>query len=408
MIRESTPRRGNFDAIRLVAASAVIFGHSFVVVEANAPYLFRPIAVCAVETFFIISGYLVTQSFERSSCWHRFALARSLRIFPGLVGCILFSAFVLGPALTKLTLPAYFTDEKLFRFVIYNSLLENDLFPYLPEVAFHPFRRGTLINGSLWSLAYEFSCYAIVLVFGVLHRLNGRTAAALLAFTLLSLTFRMLSGYLWFVSYFAAGMCMYFLRKRHRLNGWIACLAGFVILVGNYGPIPWAVFPVLGAYFVIYVAADAQFEIGSATRFGDLSYGIYLYGWPCQQVAVYVLGGKPPWWQIFALALPSAAALAWISWHAVERPMLRWKDTRLSGLPQRVGVGTALVYAASAIIFGIGKMFLFASVLPAALALAGGQIVAWVQPGLRTLRVWSWIGVPFDVIAKKLAPEATD
>src|SRR5262249_44109003 len=156
-----------------------------------------------------------------SKSWARFVLARSLRIFPALLGCIFLSALVLGPALTKLSLADYFRDQNLFQFVMYNSLLENELFMSLPGVMFHPFKKGDIINGSLWTLALEFTFYAIVLIFGVLRRLNGRSAAVLLALTLFSLTFRVLSGYTWFLSYFAAGMVMFFVRKRQRLNGWV-------------------------------------------------------------------------------------------------------------------------------------------------------------------------------------------
>ena len=137
-------------------------------------------------------------------------LARSLRIFPALLGCIFLSALVLGPALTKLSLADYFRDQKLFQFVIYNSLLENELFMSLPEVMFHPFKKGRHYQWQPLSLVLQFTFYAIVLIFGVLRRLNGRSAAVLLALMLCSLTFHVLSGYTWFLSYFAAGMLMFF------------------------------------------------------------------------------------------------------------------------------------------------------------------------------------------------------
>jgi peptidoglycan/LPS O-acetylase OafA/YrhL len=89
-------------------------------------------------------------------------------------------------------------------------------------------------------------------------------------------------------------MCLFFLRKWHRLNGWIACLAGLIALAGNYNLVPTEFIPVVGAYFIIYIAVDAPFQIRNATPFGDLSYGIYLYGWPCQQLVVHVLGAEPP------------------------------------------------------------------------------------------------------------------
>jgi hypothetical protein len=92
----ASERRGNFDAIRLVAAIGVILGHSESIAGAHSSDFFdaqlHQVAIAAVEVFFILSGYLVTLRFERSRSWLRFVLARSLRIFPGLVACILVSA----------------------------------------------------------------------------------------------------------------------------------------------------------------------------------------------------------------------------------------------------------------------------------------------------------------------------
>jgi peptidoglycan/LPS O-acetylase OafA/YrhL len=375
--RTGLSRGGNFDAIRLIAASAVIFGHSFLFFGQPSDRLFQfagTLSVCAVEIFFIISGYLVTQSFHHSRDWLRFGLARSLRIFPGLIICILFSAVVLGPAFTKLPLSEYFANPGVLYFIVYNSFLDVKSFPFLPQVAFHPSYIGTIINGSLWSLPWEYACYGIVLAFGVLRRLNGWTASILIAITSVSLTVQILDNFAWFLSYFAAGMGMYFLRSQHRFRGWLACLAGLTVVIGNYGPLPWALFPNLGAYFIIYVALDAPVHLKNATRFGDLSYGIYLYGWPAQEIAVYISGGEPPWWQIFALALPMAAMMAWLSWHGVEQPMLRWKNVKLISLRQRIGAAAALYYAATATVFP--KIFALGCVLPGVLAVIGAAILA--------------------------------
>jgi len=371
------PRGGNFDVIRLIAACAVIFGHSFLFgrpVDRLAEWA-NGLAISAVEIFFIISGYLVTQSFDRSRDWLRFVLARSLRIFPGLVACVWFSALVLGPAYTKLPLNEYFTNPNLFYFVVYNSFLDVKSFPFLPQLAFHSNEGGAIINGSLWSLPWEYACYGIVFAFGVMRRLNKWTASTLIVLTSASLSLHILDSYAWILSYFVAGMGMYFLRNEHRLRGSLACMAGLGIMIGNYAALPLAFFPILGAYVIVYVALDAPLHIKNAIRFGDLSYGTYLYGWPAEEIAVYILGGQPPWWQIFALALPMAATLAGISWHVVERPMLRWKDVQLIGFWQRVGAAAIVCYAATAIVFS--NIFPLGYVLLA--VIAGAAALAWVN-----------------------------
>jgi peptidoglycan/LPS O-acetylase OafA/YrhL len=64
-----------------------------------------------------------------------------------------------------------------------------------------------------------------------------------------------------------------------------------------------------------------------AARFGDLSYGLYIYGWPVEQTLLYASGGKLAWWQLFPLALAITGVIALASWHLVEKPALRRKPT---------------------------------------------------------------------------------
>src|SRR5437867_743903 len=61
-----------------------------------------------------------------------------------------------------------------------------------------------------------------------------------------------------------------------------------------------------------------------AARYGDLSYGLYIYGWPLEQCVVYWSGATAPWWAVFLAALALAAPAAFLSWHAVER-RCRWR-----------------------------------------------------------------------------------
>jgi len=101
---------------------------------------------------------------------------------------------------------------------------------------------------------------------------------------------------------------------------------------------------------------------------------------------VHALGSQPPWWQIFALAFPSAAAMALVSWHAVERPMLKLKDVPLSGMWPRLGMAAILLFSASAIVFGISGEFIGLCLLPAALALTGRQALSLILSGPRLVR----------------------
>jgi peptidoglycan/LPS O-acetylase OafA/YrhL len=75
----------------------------------------------------------------------------------------------------------------------------------------------------------------------------------------------------------------------------------------------------------LWLAVNPHLPVIPAARFGDLSYGLYIYGWPVEQSVVWLLGRHAAWWQVFLIALPATAAIAFLSWHLVERPMLRLK-----------------------------------------------------------------------------------
>ena len=84
-------------------------------------------------------------------------------------------------------------------------------------------------------------------------------------------------------------------------------------------------FPVFGCYLALWLALHPRLPIIPAARFGDLSYGLYIYGWPVEETVMWLSGGRAVWWEVFLIALPAAAAIAFLSWHLVERPMLRFK-----------------------------------------------------------------------------------
>src|SRR5438045_6513548 len=86
-------RRNNFDALRLIAALSVVFSHSFLIAEgreAHEPFIWLTgnqciLGLVGVFVFFVISGYLVTESWCRSPLPGRFLFRRTPRIYPGLV-----------------------------------------------------------------------------------------------------------------------------------------------------------------------------------------------------------------------------------------------------------------------------------------------------------------------------------
>jgi peptidoglycan/LPS O-acetylase OafA/YrhL len=143
----------------------------------------------------------------------------------------------------------------------------------------------------------------------------------------------LLSGWGSLVGFFAAGMLLYKLPHTRVFDGRIAllALAGLVLSVPLRQFI--TLFPVFGCYLALWLALTPRLPVIPAARFGDLSYGLYIYGWPAEQMVMWLSGGRAAWWQVFLTALPAAATLAFLSWHLVERPMLRLKPSSRRAAP---------------------------------------------------------------------------
>lgn len=340
-------RHNNFDALRLAAAISVIFSHAFLIGEGRQDIepLMRltggqtVLGVVGVFVFFTISGYLVTQSFEATRSAPRFAAKRALRIYPALLLCLLLSGLVLGPLLTRLPPRAYFADRGTYAYIVSNFTMVNPT-RTLPGVWFTRWSAGGVVDGPLWTLPCEVAMYLVVLLLGMLRALDLRIVAALILLGMGGIWFDTASSQyfsgsaLWLLSFFASGMALYRLRDRGLLNGRIALLAcaGLALSVPLKAFI--LLFPIFGSYLVIYFAFAPWLKPLPAARFGDLSYGLYIYGWPVEQSLVALHGGAMPWETLFAEALPITAALAFLSWHLVEKRALRLKPRPAAPAPR--------------------------------------------------------------------------
>ncbi len=333
-------RQNNFDALRLVAATSVIFSHAFFLGEGTqtSEPLMRLtggqtiLGVVGVFVFFTISGYLVTQSFEATGSPPRFLAKRALRIYPGLLVCVLVSAFAMGPLISDLPAAAYFRNGAVYSYVATNFTMVTPA-NYLPGVRFSDYVAGSAVNGPLWTLPCEIVMYLVVFALGVLRKLDLWLMLVLIAAGIICVWFDTASSdyfigsALWLLPFFAAGMALYRLRDAGIFRGRIAlvALAGLVLSVPLNSFI--LLFPLFGSYLVIYLALDRRLPSFHATRFGDFSYGLYIYGWPVEQVLVRLNGGKMAWPALFMLALPITATLAFASWHLVEKRALRLKPS---------------------------------------------------------------------------------
>ena len=334
-------RHNNFDTLRLLAATAVIFSHAFLLAtgrQDSEPLMVLTggqtiLGVVGVFVFFVISGYLVTQSWERAPSLPRFALKRGLRIYPGLAACILVLTFGLGPVITSLPLGDYLSSYGTYDFLIANLLLHTD-HNSLPNVWFTARDLGHILDGPLWSLPVEVAMYVMVAALGATRLLRVPVLVALLGVGLLAIVldasnwrdWDFTGSVLWLMAFFVMGMLLQRLPRDRVLDGRIAliALAGLIVSIPLHAFI--LMFPLCGGYLVIYLALNPTLPALPAAQFGDLSYGLYIYGWPVEQTVLY-LRPDATWWELFLIAYPATAVVAFLSWHLVEKRALRLKPS---------------------------------------------------------------------------------
>ena len=346
----------NLLLLRLLAASLVIYAHSYAI-DANpdnGDVITRSgIGVyagsIAVYMFFAISGFLVTGSWQRQPSLGAFLLARGLRIVPAFALCLAGCALLLGPAVTSLDPGTYYAHPDTWRYITKNLQFEPNRMVWTLPGVFEGHTR-TSVNGSLWTLPAEVRVYAWLAIFGVLGLLSRPLLTLLALIPLVAyahlrpddLFLMPLKPYLPMAACFVLGALAWIGRKRLPLNLWV--LLGLIVLAAcmrNTAFYLYAFLPALtyGCFWFAY----APLRLDAFNRLGDYSYGLYLWGFPLQQTAVHLFDNPSPM-QISLFAWPTAMLCAIVSWHLVEKPALALRHrsrARRADMPDNAAAATA-------------------------------------------------------------------
>ena len=351
--REIPPsNQNNFNFLRLFFASSVILTHSVELVDGSQrrePLLYLlnspwPMSYLAVDGFFLLSGYLITQSWLREPDLTRFLWKRVLRIYPGFVVAILFSALIVGPMGGN---PHYWRDFDIVEFLTGLATLRVQT-PKTFESLHYPH-----VNGSAWTIPYEFLCYLMTAFLGyylLLRRRMAIVAACLCVMGFLVWQRRaglhvtyfgpdaasQLRHYLWtsprMVIAFLTGTCFFLFRDRIRYH-WLGVLVSLVLLrvACMRQTTALLAFPIIWGYLVFAFAFAKSSFLRRFGQTADVSYGIYLYAWPIQTLIIYHFPQINPY-LVSAITFFSSVLLGTLSWYAVERPFLRLRSVSLATL----------------------------------------------------------------------------
>ncbi len=327
-------RDNALNAIRLLLAVFVVVDHAYKAATGR-PGPWAHMGDFAVEGFFAISGYLIAGSRGRMAM-RPFAWRRGLRLMPAYWALLLFTAFVVAPLSTVLT-RSHYDWASAAGYVVNNSLL------FTTQMGIGGTPEGVayfgLWNASTWSLPFEAAAYVM---FGLLLAIPafGRRAAAVACAALSAATaVQSVTGLgvnvtpdltrLW--SFFAAGVLLWFVRERLPVSRGAGAAAGIVViaLLVLDRSLYLAVAPVPVAFLLLWLGARLPVRIGARN---DISYGVYLFAFPLQQLMAV---GRVPeavgldWFALLSVAV--TVPVAWASWLLVERPSMR--------LRRRVPVG---------------------------------------------------------------------
>lgn len=344
----------NFDVLRLIAAASVVFSHSFLIAtgsEATEPLQFtgHVTGVYGVFVFFVLSGFLVTESARRSSSLLDYARKRFLRIFPALVVSVVLVTYLLVPPFDRNGVWAFATEPSVFQRVFDLLTFRTTNF-HFDNVAFYPPEPGAewlpgLVNGVLWTIRLEVTGYCLIAAMAAIGLLRAErqlalvivlVALAVVAIVAKPLSTDFLSELFFVLPSFLCGIFMNWLVQHHRPRGWVVliCMAGMVGAALN-GILP-SFFPFLVAYPVIWLGAATFNPLPRFYEGTDISYGVYLYGWPVTQLIRHFVGPDLNGYQMAALAVPATMAVGLLSWFIVEKPALRLKARRAPAQPAEI------------------------------------------------------------------------
>ncbi|MGV3621467.1 MAG: acyltransferase family protein [Archangium sp.] len=343
-MRTPADRSNNLDVIRFVAAAAVIYGHAFPLNLASSPGFFsNSVQTIGVKIFFMLSGFLISQSWDSDPNVFRFIQRRALRLFPALAVVLVLSVCVLGALVTTLPLNEYFGNA---RFWSYLGNINLNISYDLPGVfGSNPYK--TAVNGSLWSLPVEVSMYLLtplILTAGAWLRRPRLVlwVATLVSIALSTLYVRMgatppiavfygigLVSLLDVAPFFIVGMLCCAYGWHRALSPQTAALAFLIaMLFPSATPVvDELVLLVLIPIVVLGLGFSKEPRYATAGRHGDVSYGLYLYGFVVQQTVTHFWGGAMPPVLNALISFVVSLALAYASWHLVEKRALELRPS---------------------------------------------------------------------------------
>lgn len=350
-LEEKYDRKNNiFDYFRILFAIFVIIAHSY-------PIFFGPTASdpitskilkteslggIAVIGFFILSGFMITQSILHCKSMKEFILKRVIRVFPALIVMLLLTIFVLGPMVYDGNTVDYFKNASVWKYLGQNiNLFENTAYSIEGVFANNPY--PSAINGSLWTLKHEFILYIVLMILSMCTVLKNRKG--MLVLTLISIityassiplapifshlshigVIMEINEFVKLAMYFFIGSTIYLYKDKIKMSFPYFVLAVIILLAGICLNATKYVLIITSPYILMYLGTF-KIKKDILKKIGDFSYGMYIYAFPIQQLLVFFLKDQLTIWTYMLLAIVITSIFAIVSTILIDNNTKKIKD----------------------------------------------------------------------------------
>lgn len=329
-------RNNNLNIMRFMAAILVIICHAFPLcygaesedVVGRLTKGMINLGGIAVGVFFVTGGFLIARSSENRKHTIPFFKARIKRIFPSLAVVILLCTFVLGPIVSMDSVKEYLSNAETYRYLLNILLIPIHTLPGVFQNHMYP----GVVNGALWTLPVEFACYIGCFCAYKLGFFNQKrffctvpivVAGTVIFFSLFGNKIVLVRIVRPILLYYI-GIGFYVYRAKIKIDvklGVVSMILFIISILFNVSNIGMLLFFPYMIYFLAYGLPCKLCKFGEKY---EISYGMYLYGWPVQQTLIEIGNIFCNWYVNAIVTVFIVMVLGFLNSNLVEKQI--WKE----------------------------------------------------------------------------------